>query len=141
MGQRLRLVRLAAQCLQRIGTTCEFLAQHLDGHVTILWRKVFPVAVQRPVDSSHAAEAKLLLEHIALTQHGPWAHGGTSGAIAAPVGTQRRCGHRRRSGARGAVGELCRQRSRHVAVALNHCDGLYYGVLQTHDASAKYAVR
>ena len=82
MGQRLRLVRLATQCLQRIRSMRELLAQHLHGHVTMRRREVFLIAVQRPVHSAHAAVAKFLLEHIALTQHGSWAcgvPGGNSG--------------------------------------------------------------
>ena len=90
MGQRLRLVRLAAQCLQRIGSTCEFLEQHLDGHVTILRRKVLPVAVQCPINGAHAAAAEFLLEHVPLTQYGPQAHGGTGGEMGDLAGIPRR---------------------------------------------------
>jgi hypothetical protein len=66
VGQRLRLMRLAAQGLQRIRKTCELLAQHLDGHVTMLWRQALLVAVERPVHRAHAASAQLTLQHITL---------------------------------------------------------------------------
>ncbi|MBK7903207.1 MAG: hypothetical protein IPJ97_09860 [Proteobacteria bacterium] len=126
MGQRLRLVRLATQCLQRIRTMRELFAQHFDGHVTMRRREVFLVAVQRPVHGAHATAAKLLLEHIALTQHGSRACSGPGRNPGDRVGMPRRRLQRRQCSARGVVGQLRRQRTCDVTVRLGHCTGLAF---------------
>ena len=136
MGQGLRLVRLAAQYLQRIRTTCQLLAQHLDGHVPLLWRQALPVAVQRAVHSAHSAAAELSLEHVAVTQNGPRAHGGRRGDPGAFVGMWQRRAEGQYSGARGMVGQLCRQRSGQVAVPLSHCAGVDPQEVNVHVAGA-----